>query len=137
MKIPPNVRRLFRYMVVGVSTFALDLGMLFTATSIFGVPYFVATPISFLIAVSINYAINREVTFSDTKRPWRAGYVYFVGGALVGATATTFLVTFFVSSLGLFYLTARVITSFIVGIGNYFFNLYVNFKVAGTYPKKP
>ena len=135
MPTSPNIKRFFRYTGVGVSTFGLDLVMLYTATSVFGISYLLATPVSFLIAVSINYAVSRRVAFAETKRPWRSGYAYFITAAAVGALATTGIVAAFVSYLGLFYLTARIITSFIVGMGNYLFNFYVNFKVARVHYK--
>lgn len=135
MRAYPGVRRALRYWSVGISTFGLDLGMLYVATSFLGVSYLFATPVSFLIAVSINYTISRKVAFSETERPWRAGYAYFIGFAIAGAVATTAIVAFLVTYAGLFFLVARVIASFFVGIGNYLFNLYINFKVAGVHQK--
>ncbi len=63
----------------------------------------------------------------------RAGYLRFIIAAGVGAAVTTLLVFLFTTKLGLYYLFARLITSGLVGMGNYFFNLYINFKVAGKH----
>jgi len=107
--------------------------MLYSATSFLGVPYLFATPVSFLIAVSLNYAISRRVAFSETERPWHDGYAYFIAAAIVGAIMTTAIVALLVSSAGLPLLLARILTAFVVGIGNYLFNLYLNLKVAGVH----
>jgi putative flippase GtrA len=131
MKLSPRFERFARYMAVGVSTFLFDLGMLYVAVSVIGIPYYIATPLSFLIAVSCNYAISRQLVFRGTERSWHGGYMYFALVAISGAAVTTLLVGFLVSYLGLFYIVARVLVAGIVGIGDYLFNLHLNFKVAG------
>lgn len=129
--IPTGVVRFLRYVTVGVSTFLLDLAMLYTATSIIGIPYYIATPCTFFIAASINYTISRQFVFKGTKRPILRGYEYFILIALCGALVTTFGVTMFVTYLGIYYIYARIVMSGIVGTGNYLLNLFLNFRVAG------
>jgi putative flippase GtrA len=107
--------------------------MLYAAVSVAHVPYYVATPISFLIAVSCNYVLSRQLVFSATERSWHRGYVYFAVIAVLGAAITTGLVALLVSYVGLHYLIARILVAGLVGIGNYLFNLYVNFKVVGKH----
>ncbi len=131
--ISPALLRFVRYTAVGVSTLLLDLGMLYVAVSIIGIPYYLATPCSFLIAISCNYILSRHLVFKGTQRGWGEGYAYFALVALVGAAVTTGLVAVLVSLFGLYYLFARVMVAGLVGIGNYLFNLHVNFKVAGKH----
>lgn len=128
-----GLRRFLRYSAVGVGTFGLDLALLYIATSIVGIPYYISTPGAFLIAVSVNYAISRRHVFAKTERTWHHGFAYFGSVAIVGAMATTSLVTSLVSLFGLYYLTARIIVAGLVGMGNYLFNLFFNFKVAGKH----
>ncbi len=125
--------RFVKYFGVGFSTLMLDLGMLYVAVSIWKVPYYIATPVAFLIAISCNYAISRRFVFEGTERSWSGGYVNFAAVALAGATLTTTLVAVLVSFFGLQYLLARVAVAGMVGIGNYLFNLYINFKVVGKH----
>jgi putative flippase GtrA len=127
------LRRFVRYTVVGFSTLLFDLAMLYVAVSWFAIPYYIATPCSFLIAVSCNYVLSRTFVFKGTIRTWRGGYLYFALVALVGAAATTSLVTILVSVFGLYFLLARVLVSGVIGIANYLVNLYFNFKVAGKH----
>lgn len=125
--------RFARYSAIGVLTFLLDLGMLYVAVAWLGIAYYAATPISFLIAVSINYVCSRHVVFKGTERSWHGGYVYFTIAALLGASVTTGLVAALVSFRGLYFIVARVLVAGLVGMGNYLFNLHFNFKVAGKH----
>ena len=125
--------RFSRYFAIGASTFLLDLAMLYVAVSMLSIALYVATPCSFLIAVSINYAFSRHIVFSKTNRTWNEGYTLFIVAALLGAVVTTSVVTTLVTYAGFYYLVARVIAAGIVGMGNYLFNLYFNFKVAGKH----
>jgi len=127
------MRRFLRYSLVGFGTFLFDLSLLFMATSA-GVPYFLATPVTFLIAVSINYAISRHYVFKGTERPISHGYMYFASIAFLGAIVTTTLVVALVQYLALHYVLARIIVAGIIGIAGYLFNLHFNFKVAGKHP---
>jgi len=125
--------RFLRYCAIGVSTFLLDLAMLYVAVSRWGIPYYLATPCTFLIAVSCNYALSRTFVFRGSQRSWHGGYLYFASVALLGAAATTGLVTVFVEFLGIYYLLARVLVAGVIGMVNYLVNLHFNFKVSGKY----
>jgi putative flippase GtrA len=133
MTLPPAIRRFLRYGTVGVLTLLFDLAMLYTAVSYVGIPYYVATPLSFFIAVSCNYLLSRRFVFMGTERSFHGGYFYFTLFAILGAALTTALVALLVSTLGMYYLLARVIVAGIVGMGNYLFNLHINFNVAGKH----
>ncbi|KND49717.1 MAG: hypothetical protein AB203_01365 [Parcubacteria bacterium C7867-008] len=126
-------RRFLRYALVGGSTLTFDLILLYIATDIYGVPYYISTPIAFLIAVSLNYVISRRFVFKGTERRMHHGYAYFMTIGFIGSLLTTGLVTIVVSTTGLYYLYARFIVATIIGLGNYLFNLYVNFRVVGKH----
>ncbi len=125
--------RFARNTTVGVLTFLFDLALLYVAVSVLGISYLIATPIAFLIGSSCGYVLSRRYVFKGTERSVHVGYVYFVGVALFGAAITTALVAVFVSSFALHYLIARTLVAGIVGIGNYLFNLHINFDVAGKH----
>ena len=128
-----SIKRFFSYTIVGGSTFAFDLVLLYILTDIGGVPYTVSTPLAFLVAVSINYALSRKFVFHKTTRTHPRGYMYFIGVALLGAFFITGAVLLLTSTLGISYLIARVLVACLVGTLNYLFNLYINFKVAGKH----
>ena len=128
-----GMKRFLKYGTVGVSTFLFDLALLYIAVSLLHVPVYIATPATFLIAVSCNYAISRKYVFKGTSRGWTNGYAYFAMVAIGGAFITTVLVQALVTYLGLFYIVARIAVAGIVGCMNYLFNLYLNFKVVGNH----
>jgi len=129
----PGVHRFLRYAVVGISTLSFDLLLLYVLTTYLSVPYYIGTPIAFLIAVSINYAVSRKFVFRGTERPVHHGYFFFISFALAGALAITLAVTFLVTYFHLYFLLARILVAGIVGIANYLGNLHLNFKVAGIH----
>ena len=106
---------------------------MFNVTTYLGVPYYIATPLAFLVAVSINYMVSRRFVFKGTERGHVYGYSYFITAALVGAGITTLGVTVLVTYAGLYFMFARVLIACVVGIGNYLFNLFYNFKVVGVH----
>ncbi|HVM73784.1 MAG TPA: GtrA family protein [Candidatus Paceibacterota bacterium] len=136
MQLSPTYRRFARYSIIGASTFLLDLAMLYVAVSIIGIPYYVATPCSFLIAVSCNYFWSRHFVFHGSERSLHAGYAYFIMVALSGAATTTMLVAGLVSFVGIYYIFARIIVAGVIGMANYLFNLHINFNVAGKHDSK-
>jgi putative flippase GtrA len=129
------IGRFCKYSVVGVATFALDLLLLYYSVTILGIPYYVATPIAFLFAVSCNYALSRAHVFKGSERSWEGGYTYFIAIAICGAVATTGLVTLLVTNFEIYYMLARIFVAGIIGVANYAFNLYFNFRVAGAHPE--
>lgn len=128
-----SIKRFFSYTLVGGSTFAFDLVLLYMLTEFCDIPYTVSTPLAFLIAVSINYVLSRKFVFHQTKRSHPRGYLYFISVAGVGALCITGAVYLLVTYAGLSYLIARILVACLVGVMNYLFNLYINFSVAGNH----
>lgn len=124
-------KRFLRYGFVGVSTFALDLCLLWILVKIFTISYVIAAPAAFIPAASLNYAISRSWVFQGSKRSLHFGYLYFLKFALLGAATTTLLMFLIMTKTSLNLVISRIIVASLVGIGNYLANLYFNFKVAG------
>lgn len=134
LQLSPGALRFLRYAGVGVSTLALDLVLLFVLKEFVGIPYYVAIPLAFLLATSLNYAISRVHVFRGTLRPVHHGYLYFILLASLGATITTSATAFLVEFFALHYLLARVGVAGFVGLMNYLLNLHFNFRVVGHHP---
>lgn len=96
-------------------------------------PYPVATYTAFLIAVSINYTISRHFVFRGTERSVEMGYFNMLAAAAFGAFVTMSLTVGVVKLTGIEAMLARLPVAAMVGIGNYLFNLYINFRVAGRH----
>lgn len=117
---------------MGVSTFLLDLFLLFLFTDFFGWQYIFSAGVAFIIAVSINYFVSRRFVFRGILRRAGAGYGIFLVIAGAGLVAVTTLMALFVGVFGWHYLISRILIAGIVGFWNYLMNLYVNFKVGGN-----
>ncbi|MDE2079231.1 MAG: GtrA family protein [Patescibacteria group bacterium] len=124
--------RFARYTAIGVSTFALDLGMLYLLT-IRGINYLLAVACGFTLGVSVNYALSRPLVFAKTERPYHHGYAYFLGVGVVALVAVVSLTGVLVSLFGVPLFPARIAVAGIVGFAGYLFNLHYNFKVAGKH----
>ncbi len=126
-----TLERFVRYTFIGVSTFLIDLVILFVLASIFSINYLVAVGAGFFLAVSLNYFLSREFAFKYSDRSVMSGYAYFLKFAFVGMIVTITGVAFLVTYAEVQYLLARVVVAVAVGMANYAANLFINFKVAG------
>ena len=128
-----GIRRFFKYSLVGSSTFALDLGLLFILIDGFKWHPTAAAGTSFIIAVSLNYLLSRRYVFPGSIRSTNSGFLTFLGIASGGLVLVTGLMAVFVGIFGWNFLFSRTLIAVITGFWNYLLNLYVNFKVAGQH----
>lgn len=134
MKIDTQgVRRFARYCLVGIGTFILDLGLLYCLVHFGKVPYLAGTSISFLIAISLNYYISRQIVFPQSETKHTQGYTRFIGYACGALLLTLLFMYISVTILSASFIIARIVVSGIVGVLTYLLNLYTNFKVAGNH----
>ncbi len=129
----PAFARFARYGAVGVSTLLFDLLLLAALTQLLSIPYYYSTPLAFLVAVSLNYAISSRFVFRGSDRSIHHSYAYFILLAGVGAVFITYGVYVLVTYAHLQYLLARVAVAGVVGLVNYLINLHLNFRVAGMH----
>jgi len=78
--------------IVGVIGFLIEAGILTSFASQPSIGVFYGRFISFPLAVSVTWALNRKITFNSNNPPWIESARYFVG-QLIGA----------LSNLALFY----------------------------------
>jgi uncharacterized membrane protein/putative flippase GtrA len=111
-------RRLLQYVLVGALGLGVNQGVLFLATGIIGLPYFVGGTISRVLSVLTNYALNDAWTWSG--RGEAGVYEYVVRGLkyvltrIVGIAIGLAALILFVEVLGLHYLVANVLA---IGVG--------------------
>jgi putative flippase GtrA len=127
----PALKRFLHYSLIGLGTFLFDLALLTSLTRFGGFNPVWTAGVSFLVAVSINYALSRHYIFIGTTRGHKTGYPYFILIAGVGLLFVTGSMYVLVTRLGWYYLVARVAIAAVTGIWNYTMNLFFNFKVAG------
>lgn len=125
----PFLKRFVQYGLVGVSTYLLDLLLIFILRTFFGSPDWLAVAIGFMIAVSVNYLISYFWVFEGTERDKVSGYIFFffisITGLLIIVTSTVFIKNYFSIDLYL----ARTIVAGFVGTCNYLVNSIFNFRI--------
>ncbi|MEK7505877.1 MAG: GtrA family protein [Patescibacteria group bacterium] len=125
-----TLTRFIRYSLVGSSTFPIDIALLWFFVSTLGINYLLATGIAFVIAVSINYSINRPWAFYGTRRGFWGGYGFFICVGTFVALLTVLFTGLLTNWAGIHFLIARVLVAGFIGILGFFINLYFIFKVA-------
>jgi len=135
LKIQGSLERVMKFGAVGVSTFALDLTLLYVFIDWLVWNYMIATGLAFTIAVSINYYCDRRWVFKGSLRSIHAGYVMFLAIGCVGAAIAMAGMSVLVGVFHIHYVASRIAIASLVGLWNYFMNLYVNFQVAGMHEK--
>lgn len=83
------VAKFIKFGLVGASGMVLDYGVLILCKELLGLPALVANAISFTVAASSNYFLNRIWTFQSTDRDVALEYVKFFGVSLVGLAIST------------------------------------------------
>lgn len=128
-----GLKRFLRYSVVGVGTFLFDLVLLFFFIDFLSIHYLLATALAFLIAVSINFIISRNVIFKKTERNNLHSYIYFVSFATLSLFLITGMMYLFVTVLEAHYVISRILIASGVGMLTYLLHLSVTFKVTGKH----
>jgi len=118
-----------KYALVGVSTFTVDIIILFILVEFFSFPEYIAAAIGFIIGASINYLLSRTFVFTGTKRKLSSGYVLFILFGTVTVSVISGSMYLLVTVLRYNYLVSRIAIGGILGIGNYLANYFINFKV--------
>ena len=126
-----GLKRFMKYGMIGFSTFAFDLLLLYIFIDFFSWNYIIATGTAFITAVSINYFFSRRFVFGGTLRSIHKGYFAFMSIACVGVLVAMSGMAILVGIFHFEFLISRIIIAGIVGVWNYLMNLYVNFKVVG------
>jgi putative flippase GtrA len=71
---------LVKFLVVGVASFAIDLGLLALMHEVGGIDLWIATPVAFLASLVFNFLVQRKFTFQSHAR---AHVSFLKYGALV------------------------------------------------------
>ncbi len=124
-----GIVRFFRYSTIGVSTFLLDLALLFILTDVVGVHYVLAAGVSFAIAISINYMLSRQHVFAESTRTMHAAYGIFLVIGATGLLLVMGLMCLTVDVFGFNYIASRIVIAGVVGIWSYLMHLYLTFKL--------
>lgn len=113
----PTSRSLPRFLIIGVLSFAVDVGTLFVAHGLLRIWLPLATTLAYAVAFTINFSLNRFWAFGSTAAVGNqvARYLLLTGvNYVVTVAAVTGL-----AAAGLHYLVAKVIAAAVIAVVNY------------------
>lgn len=134
----PEVRRLARFLVVGLSGTAIDFVLLWLLKGA-GMPTLTANSLSFSAGAVSNFTWNRLWTFPEARsRHWTLQMVQFLAVSLVGLAINDVVVMLLQAPLGALlghpdqgYLPAKVVATGVAVLWNYAGNRLWTFKDVG------
>lgn len=117
-----------RNAAVSTLSFLLDLLLIWTLVEKAGLDRFLAVGIGFVLANAFHYLLARAWIFPCAARGLLAGYVYFLGNALLGLAVIMATFALLTEALGVPYLLARVAASLCAGTLVFVLNATLNFR---------
>lgn len=130
--------RLLKYSTVGVSGTFIDLLLLYILVDMYSYPVISSAIISFTIAATNNFIINQSWTFKDEtenelERRYHIKYIKFMIISVIGLCFTVMLMYLFHTVLFIWYILAKIMTSSMVLLWNYYANKNWTFKIRSEY----
>ncbi len=122
-----NWQQLWRYGLVGLSSAIIDFGILYLLTEALGFHYLWSATISFIVAASYNYYLNKTWTFkAGGKLSKQVSIFLLIAGS--GVLLNNLILYLLVEQAHWWYIYAKIIATGIVTIGNFIGNKYLTFK---------
>ncbi len=116
------------FFVVGGFCAVLDLALIYIFTDLLGVWYLLSGVLSFIVTATINFLLNKKLTFRNTAQNYRRQYTQFLVVAVFGLAINTGLLYICTSLFGIWYLASRVISSLVAMVWNYLLNSKLVFR---------
>lgn len=112
--------QIIKFVFVGGTAFLIDFGILYVLTEYCGINYLISGTISFSISVIWNYVLSVKWVFDAKEDNDKAKEMTtFIGLSLIGLGINQFFMWLSVDKLGVYYMTAKIIVTFIVMIYNF------------------
>ena len=107
-----------RFLVVGVISLAVDLGVLWLLHGVFGLWLPVAAAISFLSSFAVNFGLNQRWTFNATEGSTPAQLARYTILVIANTLITSAAVTA-ISGTGVDYLVAKLMVVAVLTVTNF------------------
>lgn len=131
-------REIFRFIIAGVITAMINLGILYTLSSILGLWYILAVVVTFIVGTAVSFVMQKFWAFShySLKKTHREIFWYTinsVGGLLFNVIALYVLVEYF----DIWYISAQFFLLIVLAVWNFFAYRFLIFTHLGESIKQP
>lgn len=119
---------LYYFMIAGFCSL-IDLSVLYVLTELAGLFYLLSATLSFILAQSLNYYLNKALNFRNKSRQIAKQLTMFVAVNAVGLGISLGMLALLVEIFGLWYIPARIISMLIAFNLNYFIHKRYTFSI--------
>ena len=118
----------FRYVVAGGLAFLVDFAVLYLCTDILGLHYLLSNMLGYFFGLAITYTLNTQWVFSYRryKKAWLELLIFNLI-VVAGLGINQGMMALLVGAGGMYYLYAKIVTSFFVMLFNYFAKKFILF----------
>ncbi|MFH1457273.1 MAG: GtrA family protein [Patescibacteria group bacterium] len=118
----------FKFCVVGTIGAIIDIGGLYILVEFVHIYYLLAAVISFIVAVTNSYFLNKYWTFQNKSNNHAKQFIGFLLVSIAGLIINLAVMYALVERMAIWYLLSKAIASIVVLFWNFFMNKYVTFK---------
>jgi len=120
-------KKFLRYLIVGVSTFLFDIGLLYGLVEIFKVHYLIAATLAWFSATIANYLLNKIWSFKPSASYFFSSLKYVI---LLGANYlfTIFMMYVLVEIFLFYYVYAKITIMAAIACWNFFIYKHFIFR---------
>ena len=122
---------IFKYIVSGGLAFLVDFAILYTCTEYLAVHYLVSNMFGYFGGLTVAYVLNTQWVFSYRKyqKTWQEFLIFNVI-VITGLGLSEGMMAVLVGASGMYYLYAKIVTSFFVAVFNYTAKKFILFHPA-------
>lgn len=128
----PMIRQFIKFGLVGAMNTVIDYALFTTFFYLLNVHYLAANAMSFTIAVTNSYVLNRRWTFRSDNPNWRTEAVKFVVVNIIGLGLSEMILFILVEHLGFHQLMAKALAIIVVLFWNFTGTRFWAFRHKGT-----
>lgn len=121
------------FAAIGTVSFVCDVSLYALFTRVAGIYFLAANVLSFALAGSVGFFLNRRFTFPHGERGGIKQYARFFGVALTGLALNTLFLWLLVIAFGIHDIVAKFIAAAIVFLWNFSLQRYWTFRIRKVY----
>lgn len=112
-------KKVIKFLIVWVSSTAVDIWSLFFLYEIINLELYLAIFIAFLLSVINGFLLNKFWTFWDKSKSYKTQFFKFFIASSIWLLLTFVFMYIFIEYIWIYYIYSKIITTFIVVIWNY------------------